>query len=115
MPWSHRHGAPVGCTETPFTGSDLDEPPLKVPEGLNAPDTRNAIKVPPLNTPDTPRPKSDPCLDQPPSFATAPAVPKGTAPPPAAASPATPATPAAPSTATPETVPAVPASTPPHP
>jgi hypothetical protein len=113
MPWSHRHRAPVGCTETPFTGTDVEEPALKVPEGLNAPDTRNAIKVPSLNTADTPRPKSEPCLDQPPSFAVTPATPPGSAPEPAAASAAKPtATP----TATPSTAPAAPASTAsPHP
>ena len=36
--------------------------------GLDAPDTRNAIKVPPLNEPERPRVPGDPCLSQPPSF-----------------------------------------------
>lgn len=45
-------------------------PPLKAPPELQAPDTRNALKVPPLNTPERVRDKSEPCLDIPPPFAT---------------------------------------------
>jgi uncharacterized lipoprotein len=45
-------------------------PPLKAPPELQAPDTRNALKVPPLNTPERVRGKSEPCLDIPPPFAT---------------------------------------------
>jgi uncharacterized lipoprotein len=62
-------------------------PPLKAPEGLEAPDTRNALKVPPLNTPERVRGRNEPCLDAPPPFATA----KSTAPaPPPPAAPAKP-------------------------
>ncbi len=43
-------------------------PPLKAPAGLEVPDTRNALKVPPLNTPERPRGKDEPCLDMPPPF-----------------------------------------------
>ncbi|HEV7606001.1 MAG TPA: hypothetical protein VGO61_01590 [Steroidobacteraceae bacterium] len=45
-------------------------PPLKAPPELQAPDTRNALKVPPLNTPERVRAKNEPCLDIPPPFAT---------------------------------------------
>ena len=45
-----------------------NNPPLKVPPGLDAPDTRNAIKVPDLNEPERPRSKNEPCLSQPPSY-----------------------------------------------
>jgi len=45
-------------------------PPLKAPPDLEAPDTRNALKVPPLNTPERARGKNEPCLDVPPPFAT---------------------------------------------
>lgn len=43
--------------------------PLKVPEGLDAPERVNAMKLPALNEPPPPRrtPK-DPCLDEPPPF-----------------------------------------------
>jgi uncharacterized lipoprotein len=43
-------------------------PPLKIPPGLDAPDTSNALKLPTLNEPVAPRSKSDPCLDRPPPF-----------------------------------------------
>lgn len=44
-------------------------PPLKAPPELQPPDTRNALKVPPLATPERLRGKSEPCLDIPPPFA----------------------------------------------
>ena len=50
--------------------------PLKAPTGLEVPDTRNALKVPPLNTPERARGKDEACLDYPPPFAN----PKGPAP-----------------------------------
>jgi hypothetical protein len=43
-------------------------PPLKIPQGLDAPDTASALKLPTLNEPLAPRSKKDPCLDEPPSF-----------------------------------------------
>lgn len=52
-------------------------PPLKIPEGLDTPDTSNALKMPVLNEPPPPpRGPKDPCLDQPPPFK----VPKAAAP-----------------------------------
>ena len=45
-------------------------PPLKAPDGLDAPDTRNALKVPVLNTPERVRGVDEPCLDAPPPFST---------------------------------------------
>ena len=45
-------------------------PPLQAPPGLDAPNTRNALKVPPLNSPERKRSKNEPCLDIPPPFAT---------------------------------------------
>jgi uncharacterized lipoprotein len=44
-------------------------PPLKAPPGLQDPDTRNALRVPPLDTPERIRGKNEPCLDMPPPFA----------------------------------------------
>ncbi|HTU65352.1 MAG TPA: hypothetical protein VMF52_05350 [Steroidobacteraceae bacterium] len=43
-------------------------PPLKAPPGLDTPNTRNALKVPPLNSPERVRGKNEPCLDIPPPF-----------------------------------------------
>ena len=45
-------------------------PPLKAPPGLDAPDTRNSLKVPPLDAPERIRGKNEPCLDMPPPFST---------------------------------------------
>ena len=43
--------------------------PLKIPDGLNAPDTSDALVVPPLKGPSPPPPKpGEPCLDAPPSY-----------------------------------------------
>ena len=44
-------------------------PPLKIPPGMDAPDTTNALRLPTLNEPpQPPRKGKDPCLDEPPPF-----------------------------------------------
>src|SRR5215469_9263620 len=44
-------------------------PPLKVPAGLDAPDTTNALRLPTLNEPaPPPRSGKQPCLDEPPPY-----------------------------------------------
>jgi uncharacterized lipoprotein len=45
-----------------------EQPPLQAPPGLDAPNTRNALKVPPLNTPERVRGRNEACLDMPPPF-----------------------------------------------
>ena len=43
--------------------------PLKIPPGLDVPDTTNGLKIPDLNEPaPPPRKGHDPCLDEPPPF-----------------------------------------------
>ena len=43
--------------------------PLKIPTGLDKPDTTNALHIPDLNEPAPPSRKGrDPCLDEPPSY-----------------------------------------------
>jgi uncharacterized lipoprotein len=43
--------------------------PLKIPPGLDVPDTTNALHIPALTVPaPPPRGKTDPCLDEPPPF-----------------------------------------------
>jgi uncharacterized lipoprotein len=43
--------------------------PLKIPPGLDVPDTTNALHIPDLKEPAPPRRKGkDPCLDEPPPF-----------------------------------------------
>ncbi len=52
--------------------------PLKIPDGLDAPEMTNTMKLPTLNEPaPPPRKTKDPCLDEPPPFK----VPKAAAPP----------------------------------
>ena len=44
-------------------------PPLKIPAGLDAPDTSNALRLPTLNEAAPPARKgTEPCLDEPPPF-----------------------------------------------
>jgi len=55
-------------------------PPLKIPVGLQSPNTREALRIPELNEPEPPpRRKGDACLDEPPKYTT----PTGPKPPPA--------------------------------
>jgi uncharacterized lipoprotein len=42
--------------------------PLKAAEGLELPDTRNALRIPALDAVERPRGKNEPCLDEPPAF-----------------------------------------------
>ena len=46
----------------------VDNAPLRVPAGKDMPDTRSALKIPTLETPEAPRPADSPCLDTPPKF-----------------------------------------------
>ena len=54
-----------------FAGA-IDNAPLRVPAGKDMPDTRAALKIPALETPEAPRPADSPCLDSPPKFTPAP-------------------------------------------
>jgi hypothetical protein len=65
--WFH-HGNRAKCREPTIGEHAKNLPPLKVPAGLDAPDTRNAIKIPPLTEPEHPRTPKDPCLSSPPSY-----------------------------------------------
>jgi uncharacterized lipoprotein len=62
---------PISCKQDnkDYAGA-REMPPLKAPPGLEAPDTRNALKVPPLDTPERVRGRNEACLDAPPPFAT---------------------------------------------
>jgi uncharacterized lipoprotein len=57
------------CVQPADYAGEVDRPPLKVPAGLDAPDTRRALPIPPLSEPERPRSAADPCLDAPPRFA----------------------------------------------
>jgi uncharacterized lipoprotein len=57
-----------GCGKPPeYTNSD-SVPPLQVPAGMDAPNTRGALRIPELETPERPRGPEEPCLDQPPKY-----------------------------------------------
>jgi uncharacterized lipoprotein len=60
------------CAKPEDYASAVDNGPLKVPAGLQGPDTRGALAVPPLQEPERPRAADEPCLDAPPRY-TAPA------------------------------------------
>jgi uncharacterized lipoprotein len=76
--------ATSGCKSRMKTCSQNDQeyagakemPPLQAPPGLEPPDTRNALKVPPLTSPERIRGKDEPCLDTPPPFSTPTAEPQ---------------------------------------
>ncbi|HEY5102484.1 MAG TPA: hypothetical protein VII70_06850 [Steroidobacteraceae bacterium] len=75
----HRHsGKNNTCNDPQIYMKAQSIPPLKTPIGLNAPDTKGALRIPDLNQPPPPpRTRTDPCLDSPPSYV----VPKPAKPP----------------------------------
>ncbi len=66
----------VSCNDTSTYAASQDLPPLKVPVGLEAPDTRSALKIPPLAEPERARADSEGCLESPPPYSTPRAEPK---------------------------------------
>jgi uncharacterized lipoprotein len=68
LPGCKSHGTTCKQDNKDYVGAK-ELPPLKAPPGLEPPDTRNALKVPPLDTPERPRAKNEACLDVPPPFA----------------------------------------------
>jgi uncharacterized lipoprotein len=61
------HGQTCKQDNKDYVGAQ-ELPPLKAPPNLDPPNTRNALKVPPLDTPERVRGKDEPCLDIPPPF-----------------------------------------------
>ncbi len=106
----HRHRDPATCRERPFIGNTESRPPLTVPEGMSAPDTRNAIKIPQLPAAPADLSRTEPCLAQPPPFYAKPAVAK-----PGSPAPSTPPTVPANSPAPPPSAPTSPAAPVPDP
>jgi uncharacterized lipoprotein len=59
------------CREPEGYAQAVEGQALRVPPGLQAPDTRNALRIPDLNTPAPPTRRRDQgCLDQPPPYTT---------------------------------------------
>ena len=75
-----RHRAGTGCREAPFNANTANRPPLVVPPGLSAPDTKSGIKIPELNAPERLRGKTEPCLAEPPSYGNEPPRPRSVLP-----------------------------------
>lgn len=69
-PFRRNSGEAALCREpTAGYAQAAEAPTLRVPPGLQAPDTRNALRIPDLNTPEPPpRTKEQGCLDQPPPY-----------------------------------------------
>jgi len=62
----------VSCAKPEDFAGAIDNPRLIIPPGRDAPDTRAALTIPPLETPEAPRPADNPCIDLPPKFTPAP-------------------------------------------
>ena len=58
----------ASCARPDDYARAVQNAPLKVPAGLDAPDTRTALPIPPLAEPERPRTATDPCLDAPPKY-----------------------------------------------
>jgi uncharacterized lipoprotein len=63
-----KHGKAAQCVEHPIYLAAQSAPPLRTPEGLVAPNTKNALKIAEATGTATPRTTKDGCLDKPPSF-----------------------------------------------
>lgn len=55
-----------GCSKPGAYATAEDLPPLKVPVGMDGPDTRAALVVPPLQQPEIPLERLEGCLEEPP-------------------------------------------------
>ncbi|HEY8053985.1 MAG: hypothetical protein ACHQD6_09545 [Steroidobacterales bacterium] len=65
----HNRLSHARCSESQTYLGETSVAPLKVPVGLDVPDTTNALRLPNPKGPAPPaRPRTAPCLDQPPSF-----------------------------------------------
>jgi uncharacterized lipoprotein len=56
------------CRDPQIPADPENRPALQAAAGLEAPDTRNAVKIPALNEPEPARGAEEPCLSRPPSF-----------------------------------------------
>jgi hypothetical protein len=65
-----RHSSANELCKEPVGYADAKEGKmLVIPVGLEAPDTRNALRIPDLTTPEPPpRTKGEGCLDEPPNY-----------------------------------------------
>jgi len=70
-----RHGSKEGrvndCNKPQIYEQAASNPPLRIPAGLDALNTRGALRIPELHEPEAPRKLTDACLDEPPKFSNA--------------------------------------------
>ncbi len=56
----------ASCKKAPAYADEKDLPPLRIPVGMDAPDTREALVIPALEEPEVPRGPDEGCLEAPP-------------------------------------------------
>ena len=73
MPFRHgsKEGKTNDCNKPQLYEQAASRPPLAIPVGLDALNTRGALRIPELREPEAPRKLSDACLDEPPKFSNA--------------------------------------------
>jgi hypothetical protein len=73
MPFRHggKQGKANDCNKPQLYEQAGSRPPLTIPVGLDALNTRGALRIPDLHEPEAPRKLSDACLDEPPKFSNA--------------------------------------------
>ena len=68
-PFRRHSAANELCKEPEGYAQATEAKTLAIPAGLESPDTRNALRIPDLSTPEPPgRKKGQGCLDEPPSY-----------------------------------------------
>jgi len=66
------HGKVAACNKPQEYQRAAQLPPLKVPEGLDSPNTQGALVIPTVELAPPPRGPHDACLDTPPRYKVAP-------------------------------------------
>lgn len=56
------------CAKPEDFAGVVNNEPLKIPAGRDAPDTRAALTIPNIQGPEAPRPADSPCIDAPPNI-----------------------------------------------
>ncbi|MET0281607.1 MAG: hypothetical protein ABW278_10850 [Steroidobacteraceae bacterium] len=58
----------ANCSKPGAYDSAEELPSLRMPAGLDGPDTRQSMQIPALTEPEAPRTKADGCLEAPPAY-----------------------------------------------